>query len=239
MKKRKKNVEENVLKGLVLDEKGNWVTIAEKVERERDFLQHLEAGEVLFDGKWVQIGDLKKNEVTIQAEPIDENRRFTELDETKDISSQISSLSASQPDKPLMMSAEPEIAVVTSETAEAKTAKEEKDDFFRFHPEIEAEQETKYIEKSDIKKAAPPIVKAPELEEKDNDELFQETMAFDMKAILGTTREHALNLNADTFDNVGEQFEIEEKKRQVLIFSISITAALFAVVGAVILAFIL
>lgn len=54
--------------GYILDVKGNWIPLNEKVKKERIFVCHLEAGDVLKSGKWVSISDatriqkeLKKN----------------------------------------------------------------------------------------------------------------------------------------------------------------------------------
>ena len=49
------SVESSVYAGNVLDEHGNWVPIAEKVNKERQFLAHLEKGEVLIEGFWVHL----------------------------------------------------------------------------------------------------------------------------------------------------------------------------------------
>lgn len=50
-----KSIESLVYAGNVLDEHGNWVPIAEKVNKERQFLAHLEKGEVLVEGFWVHL----------------------------------------------------------------------------------------------------------------------------------------------------------------------------------------
>jgi hypothetical protein len=54
-------IEERIIQGMVLNEHGKWVTIAEKSSKERNLLNHLEAGEVLANGKWVSIDNAKKN----------------------------------------------------------------------------------------------------------------------------------------------------------------------------------
>mgnify|MGYP001207598570 CR=1 FL=1 len=50
----------NVIKGLILDERGNWIDLKEKVRKEREFIKHVAAGEVLFDNQWVSIAEAKK-----------------------------------------------------------------------------------------------------------------------------------------------------------------------------------
>ena len=54
-------IENCVLSGFVLDDRGNWVSIADKKALEDDFLAHLEAGRVLHSGQWVQFADVKKS----------------------------------------------------------------------------------------------------------------------------------------------------------------------------------
>jgi hypothetical protein len=53
-------IENFVLGGFVLDDRGNWVSIADKRASEEDFLVHLEAGRVLHGGQWVHFEDVKK-----------------------------------------------------------------------------------------------------------------------------------------------------------------------------------
>jgi hypothetical protein len=52
-------IENYVLGGLVLDDRGKWVSIADKKASEEDFLAHLEAGRVLHNGQWVKFTDAK------------------------------------------------------------------------------------------------------------------------------------------------------------------------------------
>lgn len=52
-------IENHILKGLVLDEHGQWIPIADKKAVEEDFLAHLTAGQVLHEGRWVSIGEAK------------------------------------------------------------------------------------------------------------------------------------------------------------------------------------
>ena len=44
-------MENCILKGLVLDELGNWVTIADRKAVEEETIAHLASGQVLFEGQ--------------------------------------------------------------------------------------------------------------------------------------------------------------------------------------------
>ena len=48
-------IEKHVAEGLVLDDHGQWITIARKIEKEKVFLSHVENGDILIDGKWIPI----------------------------------------------------------------------------------------------------------------------------------------------------------------------------------------
>jgi hypothetical protein len=52
-------IEKNVVDGLVMDEQGQWVPIAAKLAQEREFLRHLENGEVLHQKRWMPIAEMK------------------------------------------------------------------------------------------------------------------------------------------------------------------------------------
>jgi hypothetical protein len=54
-------MENCLLRGLVLDEHGNWVSIAERKAVEADSLAHLSAGQVLFEGRWVTFTEVKSS----------------------------------------------------------------------------------------------------------------------------------------------------------------------------------
>jgi hypothetical protein len=61
MMNRISEIENCILKGLVLDEHGNWVTIADRKAVEEDSLAHLAAGQVLFEGRWVNFTEVKSS----------------------------------------------------------------------------------------------------------------------------------------------------------------------------------
>lgn len=61
-------IENYVLGGFVLDDRGAWVSIADKKASEEDFLAHLEAGRVLHEGKWLKFEDKKKSSAHQQTE---------------------------------------------------------------------------------------------------------------------------------------------------------------------------
>lgn len=52
-------IKENVYAGKVLDEHGNWITLVEKLKKERVFQKHLEKGEMLSNGKWTHVSKIK------------------------------------------------------------------------------------------------------------------------------------------------------------------------------------
>jgi hypothetical protein len=49
-----------VYNGYVLDDAGEWVPIAQMLAKEREFLSHLEKGEVICDEQWVSLAQAKK-----------------------------------------------------------------------------------------------------------------------------------------------------------------------------------
>lgn len=55
-----KDFESLIENGYVLDVRGQWIPLNEKVQKERFFIQHLESGEVLVSGKWMTISDAFK-----------------------------------------------------------------------------------------------------------------------------------------------------------------------------------
>jgi hypothetical protein len=59
MMSRISEIENYILKGLVLDDHGAWIPIADKKAVEEDFLAHLIAGQVLNEGRWVSIPEAK------------------------------------------------------------------------------------------------------------------------------------------------------------------------------------
>ncbi|MBN2037890.1 MAG: hypothetical protein JW768_14205 [Chitinispirillaceae bacterium] len=59
MMSRISEIENYILKGLVIDEHGQWIPIADKKAVEEDFLAHLSAGQVLHEGRWVSIAEAK------------------------------------------------------------------------------------------------------------------------------------------------------------------------------------
>lgn len=52
-----KRIEQKVYSGMVLDEHGCWITLAEKVTKELFFLEQLEGGNVILDNQWVPISE--------------------------------------------------------------------------------------------------------------------------------------------------------------------------------------
>lgn len=50
----------NIISGKVLDDHGAWVPIAAMLAKERDFLRHLQDGQVIVDERWVTIEEARK-----------------------------------------------------------------------------------------------------------------------------------------------------------------------------------
>jgi len=227
MKDIPEDIQKKILDGYVIDEKGNWVTINDKVERERSFMMHLEAGEVLYDGKWTKIADAKKMENKKQ-KSINQTDSFlavgayTELEETRNL-----------------QNADTVPSMIPNSTEQPPAPPKTKFGF----PKIEAEEETKYLE---IKRSTVDHYKNNHRESEPN-EYLEETMSFDMKSIIGsnTGKHTSFSKNKSTSNNskeiydVADSWERERKRKQLLFFSVSFTIALFAIVGAVALAFLL
>lgn len=79
-----KDFESLIENGYVLDVRGQWIPLNEKVKKERSFIKHLESGEVLISGKWVSISEAFKNQINA-AQNKNEQFQFTESshDETQ------------------------------------------------------------------------------------------------------------------------------------------------------------
>ena len=52
-------IKEYVYAGKVMDERGNWITLAEKLKKEKAFQKHIEQGEILYGGKWTHVSKIK------------------------------------------------------------------------------------------------------------------------------------------------------------------------------------
>ena len=76
-------IEDLVYSGKVIDDHGNWITIAEKLRKEKIFLSHLERGEILLNGKWTAMSDLPAEASSIHADTIRSSLQGTTVhDET-------------------------------------------------------------------------------------------------------------------------------------------------------------
>ncbi len=205
MKQQNNNtIEENIAKGLVLDEKGNWVPIAEKIEKEKNFLNHLEAGEVLNDGQWVPIDFLKEGNSKSSNPPYYDGP--TELEETKRL---------------INCKNEKTISDMINKGQDQEVYNNYSGSSFISSPIINSGKKVKITEKADSQSNG-----------EDLSEEFEETMSFDMNTVLGAIREkHALNKNE--INSIAESWELERKKNQILFFSITATTALFALIAAI------
>jgi len=62
-----RQVERSVLDGFVINKRGEWCSINEALEEEIYFMQHVESGEIIKDGKWVKIDDIFTGEAPTPA----------------------------------------------------------------------------------------------------------------------------------------------------------------------------
>jgi hypothetical protein len=221
MKEISSRTEKNVLNGLVLDEKGHWVSIAEKVERERSFLMHLEAGEILSEGRWISISELSKKAASpVATDPLLCVGAYTDLDETRDLSK-----FGAIKNTPKLISED-----------KSSEKKIQPNPFIAF-PIIEAEEETKCLERINMTKEH---VTPQSNKNSISEEYLEETMSFDMKAILNDSKDPLKkSIKTDEINDVADSWDMERKRSQVLFFSITATVAILAIIGAIILAFVL
>jgi len=56
---RMRAIEDRIVKGYVLNEQGNWVTIEQRRKVEEEVLAHLTAGRILHEGKWLDFDSVK------------------------------------------------------------------------------------------------------------------------------------------------------------------------------------
>lgn len=206
MKQQNNNtIEENIAKGLVLDEKGNWVPIAEKIEKEKNFLKHLEAGEVLNDGQWMPINFLKEDNPKPSSGPLYYDGP-TELEETKRL---------------IKCKNDQNISDMIGKGQDQGVYNDYSGSSFISSPIINSGKKAKITETADSKSNG-----------EDLSEEFEETMSFDMNTVLGAIRDkNALNKNE--INSIAESWELERKKNQVLFFSITATTSLFALIAAI------
>jgi hypothetical protein len=231
MKKQSKIVEQNIIKGLVLDEKGNWISIAEKIEKENAFLKHLEAGEILENGKWISIFQRNKkhaiaNHCVPSAETISANSGLAKEDAT----------------------------AFTGGNHQDSLIFEDRvtESVFKIHPEIEAEEETKIFESPSeftvtneaiLNRAReialggyPQVNIGNELSK----EYLEETMALDLAGILEAAKMHDVHMLDENDDEMSiRSWNVKGKRNQVVVFAVSIIIAIVAAIGTIAFAFIL
>jgi hypothetical protein len=58
--------------GLVLDDRGNWIPLIDKLQMERFFIDHLATGEVLRNKRWVTIEEAKAIDKSVNSQPAQE-----------------------------------------------------------------------------------------------------------------------------------------------------------------------
>jgi hypothetical protein len=84
MMNRLAEMENCILKGLVLDEHGSWISIADRKSVEEDTLAHLSSGQVLFEGRWVNFQELKASRMRGVQTPPSFPGRFVSRKKTGD-----------------------------------------------------------------------------------------------------------------------------------------------------------
>jgi hypothetical protein len=87
MMSRISEIENYILKGLVLDEHGAWIPIADKKAVEEDFLAHLMAGQVLNEGRWVSIAEAKSARAPTEIATLATEKPLPALDKKEPIES--------------------------------------------------------------------------------------------------------------------------------------------------------
>jgi hypothetical protein len=75
-----KQIKKNVVDGLVLNKKKEWVSLSEKVEREHAIIHRLSIGMVIWSGEWMSIADAKWN---IECQKAPKNDPFFSPEETR------------------------------------------------------------------------------------------------------------------------------------------------------------
>lgn len=58
--------------GLVLDDRGGWIPLIDKLRMERFFIDHLTTGEVLRNKRWVTIDEAKTIDASVKSQPVTE-----------------------------------------------------------------------------------------------------------------------------------------------------------------------
>ncbi|MCX7727409.1 MAG: hypothetical protein N2053_11255 [Chitinispirillaceae bacterium] len=161
-------IEKLIVKGMVLDEHGNWVPLTNKVKKEREFISHLERGEVLFNGEWRKISEVKE---LIQQNKIKKREEEVAEEETAIIS---------------LIKTPEETVSFSTETIFDMPLKKKEDEVDDFPPE------TKIItfEKEKEEEANPTLVKKDEKTEERkhsstlNSEIeFEETVLYDVEML--------------------------------------------------------
>jgi hypothetical protein len=69
-----------IVSGSVLDDQGRWVTLAERKMVEEEVLEHLMAGRILQDGKWMTFEEVKIARTEAMAPPEEEREETRRLE---------------------------------------------------------------------------------------------------------------------------------------------------------------
>ncbi len=60
-----RKIEQNVIKGFVLDKTGQWRPLGDVIAEEVEYLRHLEKGEILKNGKWIPLNTVSEMNATL------------------------------------------------------------------------------------------------------------------------------------------------------------------------------
>jgi hypothetical protein len=160
----KKRIEDLVYAGMVLDDRGNWVPLAKKLRKEKQFLRHLENGEVLVKGTWTKMSNLirerTKSDGSKQADDFDSLDPISE--ETTIVSiHDIAALVSSSDD------------IISEETVTVELPGDSNKNISSEALPLETPEETVSFSTDTIRDFSPELLK-----EREENDFFQESTAF-------------------------------------------------------------
>jgi len=254
-----KVVEEKVCRGYVLDERKKWILLSEKISKEKEFLKHIESGEILLNGEWLSIAEVKKRRNETQTEDTSTAEKTSKEkkpgpDTADDISTTVNrgeenKSDQSQSDFP------PETIFISSElepSAPVTVSPEPEPDF---PPEtVYAETGTDYPPETSVltMEEAEDSRKQSHTEEsspKQNDPLFKpsdaqimlETISFDHSIIqaaqeaIKKKEEESKTVQTNKPDDLDSDWEISRTKRKKAVFWGTVITIVSAAAAAVVL----
>lgn len=251
-----KVVEEKVRQGYVLDERKKWVLLSEKISKEKEFLKHIESGEILLNGEWLSIAEVKKRRNKIQAENSSPAGKASQEKKPADTSDVISAtVNKSEESKSDQSQADfpPETIFVASEPEPSPSVNHEPEP--DYPPEtVYAETGTDYppetslltIEEAEDSRNQP---HTDEPQVKQNDPLFKpsdahimlETISFDHSIIqaaqeaIKKKEEESKTVQTNKPDDLDSDWEISRTKRKKAVFWGTVITIVSATAAAVVL----